>query len=160
TEYPGQLGLLDRGPGQQPEHRDDGADRQGEPVADAEAESQGDQQQAGVRGMAHHRYGPRVTTAWSASTWMKVLKDRPSVSTAQTRRARPTQITTTPAAAKAFGAGASSAGTQLRSRMPIQIDPARVRATITRVPRCGPRRTLRRTGLRQGRVRSHRTKKT
>src|SRR4030095_13341346 len=89
----------------------------------AEAESQGDQQQAGVRGMAHHRYGPRVTTAWSASTWRKVLKDRPSVRTAQTRRARPTQITTTPAAAKASGAGVSSAGPQLRSRMPIQIDP-------------------------------------
>jgi len=34
------------------------------------------------------------------------------------------QITTTPGAAKAFGAGVSSAGTHLRSRMPIQIDPA------------------------------------
>src|SRR4029450_659789 len=75
-------------------------------------------------GWRTHRYGPRVTTAWSGSTWMKVLNDRPSVSTAQTRRARPTQITTTPAAAKAFDAGASSAGTQLRSGMRIQMDPA------------------------------------
>src|SRR6266511_3129311 len=72
-------------------------------------------------GWRTHRYGPRVTTAWSASTWMKVLNDRPSVSTAQTRRARPTQITTTPAAAKAFGAGVSSAGTQLRSRVPFLV---------------------------------------
>ena len=53
TEYAGQLGLLDRDPGQQPDQWDDRADRQGEPVADAEAESQGDQEQAGVRGMAH-----------------------------------------------------------------------------------------------------------
>src|SRR5215216_6479808 len=155
TQYPGQLGLLDRDPGHQPDQWDDRADRQGEPVADAEAESQGDQQQAGVRGMATHRYGPGVTTAWSASTWMKVLKDRPSVRTAPTRRARPTQITTTPAAATASGAGVSSAGTQLRSRMPIQIDPARVRETITRVPRSGPTRPLRRTRSRTSRLPSH-----
>jgi hypothetical protein len=106
-------------------------------------------------GWRTHRYGPPVTTVWSMSTWMKVLNDRPSVSTAQTRRARPTQITTTPATAKAIGAGVSNAGTHLRSRMPIQIDPARVRETITRVPRSEAWRPLPRTRSRTSSPTSH-----
>src|SRR5262249_30513576 len=130
TQHPGQLGLFDRDARQQSQQRDGRADHQGQPVTGAEAETDGDQRQSGVGGVPHHRYGPRVTTAWPASTWTNVLNDPPSVSTAQTRTAKPTQITTSPAAANACGTGVSSAGTHCGQWLPMKIDPPRESGSV------------------------------
>lgn len=89
-------------------------------------------------GWRTHRYGPRVMTVCSASTWINVLNEAPSASTAQALVAKPIQIVASPAMANMRGAGVARAGTQPLTSHPMTIAPITDQATMRRVPRSRP----------------------
>ena len=99
TENAGQLGFLDADPPQQRRQGQGDTDDEGKPVSGGEAEAGHDQQQARVpRDGGPTGTGRCAITACWGSTSTVVRNERPSAAIAHTRTARPSHVTTSPAA--------------------------------------------------------------